>query len=89
LLKIVTTNQFKKDLKRVSRRGKNIDKLETVIDLLQQNSNLDVRYRNHPLTGDWFPCSECHIEPDWLLIYQKTQTELILIRTGSHSDLFD
>jgi mRNA interferase YafQ len=89
LLKIITTNQFKKDLKRVSKRGKNIDKLEFIINTLQTENNLDARYRNHLLTGDWFPCSECHIEPDWLLIYQKTQTELILIRTGSHSDLFD
>lgn len=89
MLKIITTNQFKKDLKRVSKRGKNIDKLEVIVNTLYLGKNLEVRYRNHPLTGDWFPCLECHIEPDWLLIYQKTPTELILIRTGSHTDLFD
>lgn len=88
-MKIITTNQFKKDLKRVNKRGQNIDKLEVVINTLQTGNNLDARYRNHQLTGNWFPCSECHIEPDWLLIYQRTQTELILIRTGSHSDLFN
>ncbi len=89
MLKIVTTNQFKKDLKRDSKRGKNIDKLETVVNILQSGNNLEMRYRNHQLTGNWFPYYECHIEPDWLLIYQRTQTELILIRTGSHSDLFN
>lgn len=89
MLKLVTTTQFKKDLKRVNRRGKNIDKLEIVINILQAGMNLEIRYRNHQLTGNWFPYWECHIEPDWLLIYQPTQTELILIRTGSHSDLFN
>jgi mRNA interferase YafQ len=89
LLKIITTNQFKKDLKRVNKRGKNIDKLETVINILQTEMNLENRYRNHQLTGNWFPYWECHIESDWLLIYQQTQTELHLIRTGSHSDLFN
>ncbi|MEA5534080.1 type II toxin-antitoxin system YafQ family toxin [Crocosphaera sp. XPORK-15E] len=89
MLKIVTTNQFKKDLKRASKRGKNIDKLEAVVNILQSGNNLEMSYRNHQLTGNWFPYCECHIEPDWLLIYHRTQTELILIRTGSHSDLFD
>lgn len=89
MLKIITTNQFKKDLKRVSKRGKNIDKLEVIVNTLHIGKNLEARYRNHPLTGDWFPCLECHIEPDWLLIYQKILTELILIRTGTHTDLFD
>jgi mRNA interferase YafQ len=89
LLIIITTNQFKKDLKRASKRGKRIDKLETVINLLQAQETLEIRYRNHQLVGNWFPCWECHIEPDWLLIYQLTSTELILIRTGSHSHLFD
>lgn len=89
MLRIITTNQFKKDLKKVSKRGKNIDKLEFIIDKLQTGNNLDIRYRNHQLTGNWYPCLECHIEPDWLLIYELTQTEIILIRTGSHSDLFN
>jgi mRNA interferase YafQ len=89
LIKIVITNQFKKDLKRASKRGKQIDKLETVVNMLQSGENLEIRYRNHQLAGNWFPYWECHVEPDWLLIYQRTQTELILIRIGSHSDLFD
>ena len=87
--KIVTTNRFKKDLKRVAKRGKNIDKLEEIINNLQAGIILDPRYRNHQLIGNWFPCWECHLESDWLLIYQRTETELILIRTGTHSDLFD
>lgn len=86
---IVLTNSFKKDLKKVSKRGKNIEKLEKVINQLQVGIKLDKNYRNHQLIGDWFPCLECHIESDWLLIYQVTETELLLIRTGSHSDLFD
>ncbi len=89
MLKILTTNRFKKDLKKVSKRGKNIDKLEFIVEKIQKGNNLDIRYRNHQLTGNWYPCSECHIEPDWLLIYQVKQTEVILIRTGSHSDLFN
>ena len=88
MLHIVITNQFKKDLKRVKKRGKNIDKLEIIINSLQAGNNLEIRYRNHQLTGNWSSCWECHIEPDWLLIYQINSTELILIRTGSHSDLF-
>ncbi len=89
MLKLITTNQFKKDLKKVSKRGKNIDKLETVVNILQSGKNLEARYRNHQLTGNWLPCWECHVESDWLLIYQRSQTELILVRTGTHSDLFD
>lgn len=88
MLRIVTTNQFKKDLKRVSKRGKNIDKLEVIVNCLQAGESLDLRYRNHQLTGNWSFRWECHIEPDWLLIYQQTEVELILIRTGSHSDLY-
>ncbi|HBE16883.1 MAG TPA: type II toxin-antitoxin system mRNA interferase toxin, RelE/StbE family [Cyanobacteria bacterium UBA11149] len=87
--KIITTNQFKKDLKRLAKRGKFINKLEEAIDKLQAGINLEQRYRNHQLIGNWFPYWECHIESDWLLIYQQTETELILIRTGTHSDLFD
>jgi len=89
LLTVVTTSKFKKDLRRVLKRGKNIDKLETVINILQSELNLDIRYRNHQLTGNWYSYWECHVEPDWLLIYQPTQTELILVRTGSPSDLFN
>ena len=89
MLIIVTTNQFKKDLKRIVKRGKNINKLEEAVNTLQAEMPLEARYRNHQLIGNWFPCWECHVEPDWLLIYQQTETELILIRTGTHSDLFD
>ena len=89
MLNIVVTNQFKKDLKRVKKRGKNIDKLEVIVNCLQAGNNLEIRYRNHQLTGNWSSYWECHIEPDWLLIYQRNSTELILIRTGSHSDIFN
>jgi mRNA interferase YafQ len=89
LRQIITTNQFKKDLKRVAKRGKSINKLEEVVEKLQMGLALEPRYRNHQLTGNWFPYRECHLEPDWLLIYEYTSTELILVRTGSHSDLFE
>ncbi|OHC74494.1 MAG: hypothetical protein A3G18_11465 [Rhodospirillales bacterium RIFCSPLOWO2_12_FULL_58_28] len=83
--------QFQKDLKRTAKRGKNIDKLETIIDALQKGNDLERKHDSHPLKGIWKPCWECHIEPDWLLIwdYSDDDRELILVRTGSHSDLFD
>ena len=89
MLNVIVNKQFKKDLKRSSKRGKNIDKIESVVNILQSGDSLEVRYRNHRLTGNWSDYWECHIEPDWLLIYRITETDLILVRTGSHSDLFD
>ena len=70
------------------KRGKNPRKLGTVIKKLQSGGDLEKKHRPHPLSGNWSRYMECHIEPDWLLIYQLTQTELRLVRTGTHSDLF-
>jgi mRNA interferase YafQ len=89
LFNVVVSSQFKKDLKRASKRGKDINKIESVVNILQSGNNVEVRYRNHRLIANWSAYWECHIEPDWLLIYQFTETELVLVRTGSHSDLFD
>ncbi|NEP63255.1 MAG: type II toxin-antitoxin system YafQ family toxin [Symploca sp. SIO2G7] len=87
--KLKPTKQFKKDVKRVQKRGKDIAKLKAVIQKLQANETLDPSYKDHPLIGNWKPARDCHIEPDWLLLYDISNEELLtLLRTGSHSDLF-
>ncbi|MFK7845042.1 MAG: type II toxin-antitoxin system YafQ family toxin [Rhodothermales bacterium] len=82
------TSQFKKDIKRIRKRSKDLDKLKTVIDVLADGKQLEARYRDHALVGNYRGTRDCHIEPDWLLIYEIYEDELILVRTGSHSDLF-
>lgn len=85
------TNRFQRDLRRMRRRAKDIGKIQTVVRLLVNEEPLPARHRDHRLVGDWNDCRECHFEPDWLLIY-KIDTELetlSLVRTGTHSDLFD
>ena len=79
---------FRKDLKRIRKRGKDIEKLKNTVQILSLGGLLPPPYRDHALTGNFKGFRECHLEPDWLLIYQLTQTHLILVRTGSHSDLF-
>lgn len=86
------TTKFSKQLKKLQKQGKNIKKLEKVITKLANNKKLDVKYKDHCLINDKFykNCRECHIEPDWLLVYRYENNELILLlfATGSHSDLF-
>lgn len=84
------TTQFKKDIKLAKKQGKDTDKIFEVVDKLANDEVLEAKYKDHCLTGDYKDCRECHIEPDWLLIYKKYESELILmlVRTGSHSDLF-
>ena len=84
------STRFRRDLKRLQRRGKDIDKLEAIIDQLQAQTPLPERQRDHALTGQWSNHRECHIEPDWLLIYRIDSEEnlLMLVRSGSHADLF-
>lgn len=84
----VRQNIFKKDLKRVEKRGKNLDKLKTVLVKLLNEEELEPKYKDHQLIGNYVNTRECHIEPDWLLIYRIEDDCLYLIRTGSHSDLF-
>lgn len=72
----------------MKRRGKNLEKLKEVIGLLTTGTPLAERYRDHTLTGNWQGRRDCHVEPDWLLIYRTGEGELRLERTGSHSDLF-
>lgn len=84
------TNQFKKDLKLAQKQGKNIDKLFSVVSILANGEDLPPKYRDHSLTGNYSGCRECHIEPDWILIYEIDNGLLILMlnRVGSHSELF-
>ena len=88
-LAVLTTTAFEKDLRRTRKQGKNIDKLEEVVDILQAQDSLPPRCRPHPLRGRWTGHWDCHIEPDWLLLYRVTETALILVRTGSHAELFE
>ncbi len=88
MLSPIFENRFKKDIKRLQKRGKDMEKLKTVIEKLLENQELEPKYKDHPLTGDWNGYRDCHIEPDWLLIYKISETNLFLVRSGSHSDLF-
>jgi len=82
------TSQFKKDVKRMGKRGKKFEEFKEVIGKLAAGKPLEVKYRDHLLVGQYKGTRECHIEPDWLLIYEMTESELVLVRTGTHSDLF-
>lgn len=88
--RIVQTGAFKKDLKIAIKRGYNIDLLGVVVDTLAAGKSLPEKYKDHNLTGNFKGCRECHITPDWLLIYEVSEQEIILYltRTGTHSDLF-
>ena len=85
---LVARNSFKKDLKRIAKRGYDRILLEAVIDLLRRAAPLPEARHDHPLKGEWKDWRECHIEPDWLLIYRTTDEDVLLARTGTHADLF-
>ena len=87
---ILPSNTFKKELKTMIKRGYDISLLDEVVNKLATGEELPERNRDHALTGNYKGCRECHIKPDWLLIYQIADEELILYltRTGTHSDLF-
>ncbi len=91
MLEVVLSNQFKKDLKLASKRGYKLELLEKTVDKIANNIKLEDKYRDHALTGNYIGFRECHIQPDWLLVYRIENDELILFlsRTGSHSDLFN
>ncbi|WP_313162802.1 type II toxin-antitoxin system YafQ family toxin [Sedimentibacter sp.] len=88
--RIAWTNQFKKDYKLSIKRGLDIELLDNVIRILANGNPLPAEYKDHPLSGNWKGHRECHIQPDWLLIYRTEEDILILTlsRTGTHSDLF-
>ena len=86
--KVSQARQFSRDLKRIVKRGKNMDKLKRLVTLLAKDEPLEPRHRDHALTGNWKHSRDCHIEPDWLLLYTVDDESLRLERTGTHSDLF-
>ena len=87
-MNIVYSSQFKRDYKRVKKQGKDIEKLRTAIEKLVSVGRLEPNYRDHGLSGRWKGHRDCHIEPDWVLIYRISEDELRLERTGSHAELF-
>lgn len=91
MLEIVLSNRFKKDLKLAAKRGYNLERLNDVVNLLAAQKKLPEKYKDHELIGNYVGFRECHIQPDWLLVYRIQSDALILFlsRTGTHSDLFD
>lgn len=85
---VFSTHQFKKDTARLKKQGRNMRLLRDTLDLLIEEQPLPKRYRNHQLHGDFAGCCDCHIQPDWILIYEYRGNELRLYRTGSHSELY-
>ena len=83
------TTQFAKDVSRMGHRGKDLGKLQNVVRRLACDEALDPRHRDHPLHGDWRGSRDCHVEPDWVLIYTADASSLKLERTGTHADLFE
>ena len=83
------SSRFRRDLRRMQRRGKDLSKLYDVVETLARGEELDARHRPHPLIGNWRSFWDCHIEPDWLLIYRVQEAFVELYRTGSHADLFE
>lgn len=87
-MKIEYATQFKKDYKRIKKQNKDLQKLRVVINKLTTEEKLDLKYKDHSLTGSLKGYRDCHIEPDWLLLYKLSSDTLLLERTGSHSELF-
>lgn len=88
-MKLVSqTTQFRRDVKRMQKRGKDLSKLQALIRRLADGQPLLVQHRDHALFGAWTPSRDCHIEPDWILIYTPGDNTLLLERTGTHADLF-
>ena len=86
---LVYTTQFKKDFKRIQKQRKDLVKLKTILELLVAGESLPEKYKDHSLHGNYEGTRDCHISPDWVLIYVIVEDELRLIRTGSHAELFE
>lgn len=83
------TKQFEKDIKRMRKSGKKIDKLKDAMRLIASEEQMPIKYKNHQLSGEFEDCMECHIEPDWLLVYKIFPNHILFERTGTHSQLFE
>lgn len=90
MLKVVLSNQFKKDLKLAQKRGLKLEILTDIVDKLANQEELPPKNKDHNLSGDYAGYRECHVQPDWLLVYKIEEEDvlLFLFRTGTHSDLF-
>ena len=90
MLKVKTTGQFGKDFKLMIKQGRDMEKLRAIMKKLTNQEPLDIRYKDHKLIGNLEGHRECHIEPNWLLVYRIQQSEgtIVFVRTGSHSDIF-
>lgn len=90
MLSIAYTNQFKKDFKKIQKRGLDIKELQKLVELIVNEQPIPAKYKNHKLIGDYKDIWDCHIKPDWLLLYQidEENKEVTFVRTGSHADLF-
>jgi len=88
LRNLISATQFRRDVKLAEKRGKDMAKLRDLIELLAVGDPLPARYKDHSLGGEWRHFRDCHIEPDWLLIYKIDGNDVYLVRTGTHSDLF-
>ena len=86
---IVQSRQFRRDFKRMKRRGEDVHKIFLTVGLLMRSGDLTSKMRPHKLAGEWAGFYESHLEPDWLLIYSVTDEEVCLVRTGIHADLLD
>ena len=90
MYKVYSTNTFKKDIIKAKKSGLNINELNSVIKSIANNEILDTKYKDHALKGNWIGYRECHIRPDWILVYRIVNEKLLLVlqRTGTHSELF-
>ena len=88
MLTPIRTSQFNRDVKLAVKRGRPMSKLKDIMAKLAEETQLEQKHRDHKLTGDYKDHRECHVEPDWLLIYRLTPKEIVFERTGTHSDLF-
>ncbi len=85
---VIQSTAFQRDIRKLKKRGKDLAKLTRIVECLAAGVMLAAKHKPHPLKGDWHPKWDCHIEPDWLLIYEVTEDAVKLARTGTHSDLF-
>ncbi len=88
MLDVFFQTKFRQDYKRCKKRGKDIKKFDALLKILVADEELPEEYQDHPLIGNYKGFRECHIEPNWLLIYEKTETTVYFVRLGTHSDLF-
>ena len=85
---IILTSQFRRDVKLAKKRGKDVSKLHEVFHLLAEEIALPPKYKDHALTGNWRHHRDLHLEPDWLLIYSADADDVVMVRTGTHADIF-